>query len=132
MTRPVQSVKNTLFARKVCVLNATLPVELSKIVSVYTSFVVTGLKMSMSRGLRYMVIFRDDFFEVDFAFRHRESLVLFLVNSKVMSLFVTGTRFVGTLRVFVPLSCATFAGTKGVCHYTLIKSILPGHTAYLG
>ena len=68
MTRSRQSGSNTLFARKVCVLNATLPVELSKIVSVYTSFVVTGLKMSMSRGLRYMVIFRDDFFEVDFAF----------------------------------------------------------------
>ena len=64
MTPPVQSGSNTLFARKVWVVNATLPVELSKTVSVYTSFVVTGLKMSMSRGLRYMVIFRDDFFDV--------------------------------------------------------------------
>ena len=50
-----------------------------------------------------------------------------------MSLFVTGTRFqLAHCVCFVPLSCATFAGTKGCVPLYFNQVYFARHTAYLG
>ena len=79
-----------------------------------------------------MVIFRDDFFDVVLVFgivNHLFSLGKFESDVNYLSL-ERGSSW--HTACFVPLSCATFAGTKGCVPLYFNQVYFARHTAYLG